>query len=380
MNFLELQNKVIQKLKERSTPKHWTADEIKDNVNRGCKKFAAEAMPRLQRLPLYPVDLPTGKFAFPDDILKMKAIYWNDTKLNFVDEEYLDNLYSVDAPPMVIGSSPESRQNWRSAIAENPTHCLIDDGYVRLYPIPQATVSAVSLRKTFEDSLSVGETDIVVAGPLPINKNLVDVFVNGVGFRPSEWEIINSTTIRLNVAVNYAADCEVVSFDGVTSANTTTFKYSVNLPAGTQAIIMPRPYIVGDGAISLKVNGISQAPSTFTESSVYSITLNVALVSDSHIEVTLYERPGAFPATIRCQRIPVKMVNDTDQPDLPSHLEDYHDAIWSWALVECYSREGQEKDMGMANFYAGLFKEKVSEYKQTFGTAVLIAPREAWRI
>lgn len=380
MNLLALKSKVIEKLRERSTPRHWTATEIVSNINRGCKKFAGDSKAREQRLPLYAVDLSSGLFAFPDRILKQTGVYYNNIKLDQVDSDYLDNTYSSEAKTTTIGDGLYPAASWRESTAEKPLKWLIEDGMVRMFPIPSAMTSAVSLRKAQETTLAAGAVDIVVAGPLPTDKNLIDVYLGGVYQNKDQWNVLNETTIRMVGSLVVDVTAEVVFFDGVTTGNTKAFKYTFSLAAGAQSILLPRPYILSDNAISLKLNGISQAPSSFTESSAYSILLAAPLVVASFVEVTIYERIGAFPATVKCVRMPTEMVNDTDEPDLPGHLEDYHDALWMWALVECFSREGQEKDMSMASFYGGLYASKLSDYKTAFGAPINIAPRDAWRI
>jgi hypothetical protein len=379
MNLLALKNKVIERLRERSTPRHWTASEIVDAINRSCRKFARDTKPYEQILPLTVVDITEGAFAFPARLMKQSGVYWNGIKLFHVDSSYLDNYYRGEVADSSIGDAESSSMAWRDYTADIPTHWLIDDGKVRLFPIPLTMNQAGSLRDVQTDTLAAGTTTITIAGPLPPDQDLIDVYLNGVYQNKDQWSITNETTITMVGSTPVDCDVEVVFFVGVTATNTNTIKYVLSLPAGASVLNIPRPYVVGDSAISIKINGVSQAPSAFTESTSTTVTLATALVVASEIEVTIYERAGAWPCTMKCVRMPTEMVNDTDEPDLPTHLEDYHDALWMWAMVECFSREGQEKDMGMASFYGNLYSGRIADYKEAFGTPILTSPRDAWR-
>ncbi|HNS10199.1 MAG TPA: hypothetical protein PKN29_10895, partial [Candidatus Ozemobacteraceae bacterium] len=69
MNLGELKTKVIERLRERSTPVHWTTTEIVDAINRGCRKFVSDAKVKETILPLSPAS-NDGEFFMPPRLMK----------------------------------------------------------------------------------------------------------------------------------------------------------------------------------------------------------------------------------------------------------------------------------------------------------------------
>ena len=390
MNLLALKNKVIQRLRERTTPVHWTATEIVDYINRGCRRFAAEAKPKEVMIPLSPVS-NNGEFAFPPRIMKQSGVYWKGIQLKHVDSRYLDNLYGGEVSPMVIGDATEPASDWRLHTADDPVSWLIEDGKIRLYPKPNSltalfsnTVSSTVGRTSQESTLAAGAVVINFTDNIPQDEDMIDLFCNGVYQNTDQWSITGAKQITMIGAFASDQDVEIAQYNGVTLADTYTFSFA----AGVQVITLPAPYNYLTAAVTIKINGITQAPSTFNKFGVYTIILSEPLAAASTVEIKIYDfalepdniDTSAFDVKMKCVRMPVDMVNDADNPDLPDHLEDYHDCIWLWALVECFSREGQEKDMVMANFYAGQYQTKLQEYKMVFDAPIAFSPRDAWRI
>jgi len=206
MNLLELKSKVIEKLKERSTPKYWPVAEITDNINRGCRRFSADTRCKETTLNLAASSAPDGLFTFPDNIASIDCVMWLGKRLGQTSVQELDSVLS--------GYQPRDT-DWRTETG-TPTHWVTDGGLIRIYPIPL--------------SFSVGN------------------------------------------------------------------------------------------------------------------------------------------AKIRCVITPADMTGDSDVPDLPSHLQHFHDALWLWALVECYSREGQQRDPSLAEQYVALYKTRLEEYGAAFSS------------
>lgn len=390
MNLLALKNKVIEKLRERSTPQHWSSTEIIDNLNRGCRKFAAESKSKEVMLPLSPAS-NDGEFYFPPRIMKRSGVYWQGVLLPQIDAQYLDDSYKGAVGAMTIGENEVTASDWRLHESESPTNWLIENGLVRLYPIPTGlrdlfsnTISSSVGRSYQESTLAAGATVINFTNDIPQEENMIDLFLNGVYQNKDQWSITGAKQLTMVGALYADAEVEITQYSGLTLAIT----HTLSLAVGTQIITLPTAYNYLTDSVTVKINGITQAPSTFNKSGAYTITLSAALIVASSVEVNIYAYEletenidtSSFDVKMRCIRMPVDMVSDTDEPDLPTHLEDYHDAIWLWALVECFSREGQEKDLVMVQFYSGQYAAKVSEYKQNFGAPISISPRDAWRI
>lgn len=381
MNFLELQNKVIEKLKERSTPKYWPLSEIKDNINRGCRRFIADTKCRTSSLPVRVADALAGTFFHPSKVIELLDLRWNGTKLHRVTAEFMDaNTGQNASAELVRGEDYSTTGNWQTATG-TPAQWLIEDGMIRLYPIPSDFAALAAVRTKQEATLSAGSSVITFAGPLPTSQSIVDLYINGVWQNSSEWSVTAATQITVTGTIPIDVTCEVVFFPtAAASAATKQFKYLLAGALGQTSFLVPRPYTMGASALSVKVNGVSQAPSAVTETSTTSFALS-ALPVASEIEVTILEGRTAFDLVARCVTMPTDMTADTQEPDMPSGLEYYHDALWNYALYECYSREGQEKRMDLAEFYGQKYGGVVEEYRRKLGSApVLMQPRDAWRI
>jgi hypothetical protein len=392
MNLGQLKAKVIERLRERSTPVHWTTSEIVDAINRGCKKFISDAKIKETMLPLSPAS-NDGEFFFPSRIMKHSGVFWNGKKLEHLSADYLDNFYGGNVSQFSRGDAQTTAADWRALTAETPTAWLIEDGLVRLFPIPTSlrslfnpnpTISSSVGRSHQESTLAAGATVINFANNIPQEEDMIDLFLNGVYQNSDQWSITGAKQITMIGSLAADCDVEITQYDGLTLATT----HTLSLAAGVQIITLPSSYLYLTSSVTVKINGITQAPSTFNKSGSYTITLSAPLVAASSVEVKIYEYEletenidtSSFDVKMRCVRLPVDMSADADNPDMPTHLEDYHDCLWMWALVECYSREGQEKDAAMVQFYAQLYNQKLNEYRQNFGAPISFSPVDPWMV
>ncbi len=390
MNLGQLKTKVIERLRERSTPVHWTITEIVDAINRGCKKFISDAKIKETMLPLSPAS-NDGEFFFPSRIMKHSGVFWNGKKLEHLSADYLDNFYGGNVSQFSRGDAQTTAADWRVLTAETPTGWLVEDGLVRLFPIPTSlrslfnpTISSSVGRSHQESTLAAGATVINFANNIPQEQDMIDLFCNGVYQNVDQWSITGAKQITMIGAFASDQEVEITQLNGLTLAAT----HTLSLAAGVQIVTLPSPYNYLTAAVTVKINGITQAPSTFNKSGAYTITLSTPLVVASDVEVRIYEfaletdniDTSSFDVKMRCVRLPVDMSADADNPDMPTHLEDYHDCLWMWALVECYSREGQEKDAAMVQFYAQLYNQKLNEYRQNFGAPISFSPIDPWTV
>jgi len=391
MNLGELKTKVIERLRERSTPVHWTTTEIVDAINRGCRKFVSDAKVKETILPLSPAS-NDGEFFMPPRLMKNSGVFWNGKKLEFVSADYLDNYYGGNVSQFSRGDAETTSADWRLLTADSPTSWTIEDGLVRLFPIPTSlralfkpTIDSSSIGRSHQEStIAAGAVAINFANNIPQQQDMIDLFLNGVYQNTDQWSITGAKQITMVGSLAADCDVEITQYDGLTLGIT----HTLSLAAGVQIITLPTAYNYLTDSVTVKINGITQAPSTFNKSGAYTITLSAPLVAASDVEVKIYQYAletenidtSSFDVKMRCVRIPVDMTADTDNPDMPTHLLDYHDCLWMWALVECYSREGQEKDMAMVQFYAQLYNQKLNEYRQNFGAPISFSPRDPWTV
>lgn len=390
MNLGQLKAKVIERLRERSTPVHWTTSEIVDAINRGCRKFISDAKIKETMLPLSPAS-NDGEFFFPSRIMKHSGVFWKGKKLEHLSADYLDNFYGGNVSQFSRGDAQTTAADWRVLTAETPTAWLIEDGLVRLFPIPTSlrslfnpTISSSVGRSHQESTLAAGATVVNFANNILQEQDMIDLFCNGVYQNVDQWSITGAKQITMVGAFYADQDVEITQYDGITLAVT----HTVSMAAGESIITLTTPYKYLTDAVTVKINGITQAPSTFNKSGAYTITLSTALAAASDVEVRIYEYAletenidaSSFDVKMRCIRMPVDMAADADVPDMPTHLLDYHDCLWLWALVECYSREGQEKDAAMVQFYAQLYNQKLNEYRQNFGAPISFSPVDPWTV
>ena len=391
MNLGELKTKVIERLRERSTPVHWTTTEIVDAINRGCRKFVSDAKVKETILPLSPAS-NDGEFFMPPRLMKNTGVFWNGKKLEFVSADYLDNYYGGNVSQFSRGDAETTSADWRLLTADSPTSWTIEDGLVRLFPIPTSlralfkpTIDSSSIGRSHQEStIAAGAVAINFANNIPQQQDMIDLFLNGVYQNTDQWSITGAKQITMVGSLAADCDVEITQYDGLTLGIT----HTLSLAAGVQIITLPTAYNYLTDSVTVKINGITQAPSTFNKSGAYTITLSAPLVAASDVEVKIYQYAletenidtSSFDVKMRCVRIPVDMTADEDNPDMPTHLLDYHDCLWMWALVECYSREGQEKDMAMVQFYAQLYNQKLNEYRQNFGAPISFSPRDPWTV
>lgn len=449
MNLLELKSKVIEKLKERSTPKYWPESEITDNINRGCRKFAADTKCKDSTVKLAALDVYNAFFKFPARLMAPTGVYWKGKKLVRTTAGYLDDYFSGYTDQMKIGEIPALSADWRTATEDLPTHWMVEDGKIKLYPIPKVIKNA-PCRFTQSATLIAGETEIFLSQAIPANKLAVDVYANGVYQNKDQWEIVYGNVIEMNgpfirdqhieIVWVSAADrtaqyttliagntsialsdaiptdqsyvdlylnglyqnkdqwsiananqinivsamardqkVEVVYYPAAPFAEFSAIKKTFTLTAGEDTITLPVSYPTGTNAAAVILDGISQAPSTFTETDQRTITLSAPVTRNKSVEIVIFKY-GGFECSLKGTFIPASMTADSDLPDLPDHLEYYHDAIWQWALVECYSREGQQRDPSLAQLYASMYREKLDEYKTAFDPPVEFLPRDPWKV
>jgi len=291
MNLGELKTKVIERLRERSTPVHWTTTEIVDAINRGCRKFVSDAKVKETILPLSPAS-NDGEFFMPPRLMKNTGVFWNGKKLEFVSADYLDNYYGGNVSQFSRGDAETTSADWRLLTADSPTSWTIEDGLVRLFPIPTSlralfnpTISSSTGRSHQESTIAAGAVAINFANNIPQQQDMIDLFLNGVYQNTDQWSITGAKQITMVGSLAADCDVEITQYDGLTLGIT----HTLSLAAGVQIITLPTAYNYLTDSVTVMINGITQAPSTFNKSGAYTITLSAPLVAASDVEVKIYQ-------------------------------------------------------------------------------------------
>lgn len=157
MNRGKLRRRVISLLQEEADPRHWTADEINENLNEGQREFNKIARQVRIRIE-YAVGLYGNLFPAPTNALSIvSATYWDgndEILLKIKSRDYLDHAYGSNWQDD-IGTDP--RIIYEALVQEIPFIGIRD--YLSLYPIPNVT--AISLDQ--EDlSAELGTAGVLV--------------------------------------------------------------------------------------------------------------------------------------------------------------------------------------------------------------------------
>jgi hypothetical protein len=231
-------------------------------------------------------------------------------------------------------------------------------------------------------TIAAGQTNITGLQGVPTDQNYVDLYLNQVGQRRTEFYVPSDILLILNANTSgIPLDYEVVSYSAspLSGATFTRTKIPSAGVAGQSSIVIPIKYVMGANAVTLQENGISQDHGQWSETSTTVISLNAALTLNVDIEVAVFLLQTVTGVNMRHTAIPTPMVNASDVPDLPTGLQYFHDAGWQWALFECYSRESFTKDITLAQMYLKWFNQTVSEWRKRMGAPPLVRPQDAWR-
>lgn len=448
-NLLTLKNTVIEKLRETTDPSYWPESEIVDSLNRSCRNFAADTGCKERIAQLEAMDIYNAYFKMPPGLISITSVLWKEKKLSRTSNGYLDDYFSGYGDHQNVNELPALATNWRDATAEVPTHWLIEDGKIKLYPVPRTVASSVC-RHLQILSLPAGEIEIAIPEEIPSNKHAVDLYLNGVYQEKDQWEILYGNTIELagplardqvveivwvsagsrtaqtsalaagalNIALasdiptdqayvdlylngvyqnqdqwtitnknlitmvgakSHDQVAEVVYYPAAPFANFKAIKKTFTLAAGEDTVTLPVSYTLGTNAVSVRLDGLSQAPSTFTEVDTRTIQLSAPVTREKTVEVIIYKN-SEFSCSLKGVFSPTPMSANSDVPDLPDHLSHYFDAIWAGALAECYSKEGKRQNPGLVRFYSDIYDAKVREYKDSFEPPIEFIPRDPWRV
>jgi len=211
---------------------------------------------------------------------------------------------------------------------------------------------------------------------LPLDQNLVDLFLDGVYQNKSTWTITNKNLISLTDGASpVAVSVEIVFFASQAVASSTrTNKERFALKAGSKTIFVSRGYVMGINALSIRADGVALAPSSFIEVDPYTSRLVSAFSVDVVIELSILTPTTSLNVEARHTFAPGVMADSTDLPEIVQ--EDLHDAIWSWACWEALSREGRGKDMEKAQKHIMRFGSILRDFMMQFGNDLAIQSPE----
>lgn len=363
MLFSEAYGFLLEALSVRTTPQFWTVAELKRYLNLGQKEFARQTEFCSRIAPMTMAS--PGRYYLPTDVLKQKGIYLAGKLLEQRPVEFLEGTAGGTSHHLGLrGDGLAASGDWRIATGQTEAWYL-EDMKACLYPIPSTTpVIPGAFRTKQAGVLAAGTLTINLASAITTSLDLVDLYLNGVYQHKGQFSIPNSATIILaGPALEIALDYEVVAYPAVVSNATTSFNYSFWGAAGQALIHIPIPYYLGVNAITLYLNGIAQAPATFTEVDNFTITLDAPLPVAMAIGIKVILPISAEDCRIRYVFAPPAMVDNSESPMIP---DQFQDSIWYWAAFRALSREGRGQDLEKASLYSTLFRAEVDNWRETF--------------
>ncbi|MBF0501486.1 MAG: hypothetical protein HQM09_15200 [Candidatus Riflebacteria bacterium] len=371
MNLLQLKNKVIQQLNENpDNPQFWTFDEIIDNLNEGYREIFRRTGLRDLLLPLLQAE--AGAFYFPHDLMGLKKIYWQGRLLGKKSIEYLETRFSGTSHDRgLVGSGRSFSKNFRSQIGD-PECWYLEDGKAKLFPIPEIVAASTTARKSLLATLAANSLSLTLSEDIPEDQSRVDIWLDGVEQNFDQWTIVNprliqfvgpASGVNLGACIRFIPD--TVSMDLLATAK----KFLVFLSAGSTQVSVPGGYVQSVGAVTIKLDGIEQTPTSFTESSPFFLTLDNALSTDSIAELSVLHPDPLNVASALYSSRPQEMSNNTDQPDM---FEDLQRGIWQYACSICLTRDGRGQDVNKAAIFSSRFEKTISDLSGLFRTDITL--------
>lgn len=376
MTFAELRSRLLEALNVRTTPQFWTQAELDRYLNLGHREFARQSEFCTRLAPA--TQIQGGQYLLPDDLLKLLGVYFNGKLLEQRSPDMLDSWAGGTGHHLGLrGDGKSFGSRWRESTGESVDAWYLEDGKINLYPIPSALASVSAVRQKFSGTLAAGSTTITLPSAITQNENITDLFLDGVYQNTDAFTIPNSTTIQTDAALGIDVSYEVVAWLAGTgaTASTRSYKYRIQGATGQVLVHIPMAYYVGTSAISLRIDGVTQAPGTFTEIDPNTISLTTALVLPSVLEVTIVFPLTSYNTDLRYVFAPPEMSDVGESPLIPAQ---FHDAIWQFAAFRALSREGRGKDIEKGAFYASLFSAEVANYRATLAQPPLQYPEMPW--
>lgn len=376
MNFLELYEELIEVLSENSAaaPEYWSMAELKRYLNRGNNEVTRKGKFNKFLLPLQPAEL--GAFYPPSDILALEQVYYNGKALDHKAVEFLDVHYGgTSHQELKSGDGKSYCCSWRDEVGE-PIHWYFENNKIKLFPVPtSAPVTLSVVRGKLTGTIADGDTGITLAGSIPLDQNRVDFYYGGIYQNKDQWSITNASTITFTgwsaVVDN---DYEIVYIPDTVSSTTIqrSEKYIRYVSAGQTTVIVPGGYVQGVGALAVKKNGISQAPSAFTETAPGFITIP-APADDCTYEITVTRPDPILTVSILYCQTPTKMVNDSDTPQIDN--EDWQRGIVHYAAHLALSKEGKmTQDLQKAQIHFARFSEVIEMISTLTSPQIDVSP------
>jgi hypothetical protein len=374
MNLLQLYEYLIDELAENNPPQYWPEAQLKRYLNLGqiqlCKSTGLNEM----LLPL--VQAEAGAFYLPPDIIGKPQIYYKNKALDHKSATFLNAQYGGTGHIREkSGDGMTYQNNWRTEEGV-PIHWYYENGKIKLYPKPETSLKLSNIRNKLRGTYSTGDSSIPLAGEIPEDQNRVDLFMNGVYQNKDQWSITNSTTITFSGwSAVVGGDYEVVYLDDLVSLEeiSGSEKFIRYVSAGQTKVIVPGGYTPGIGALSVAINGVTQAASAFSEPSTGYILLSSGPVTDSIIEITVTRPDPTSTAAASYIQKPVDMVNDLDLPFVKN--EYWQEAIVHYAAFLALTKEGKmTQDISKGQIHANKYQSIVDEIRSVIQPEIDFSP------
>ena len=239
------------------------------------------------------------------------------------------------------------------------------------------TFSVGTVRSTIDGNVSTGDTSLTLSGYIPLDQNRVNLFIGGVYQNKDQWSITNASLISFTGwTATFDNDYEIVYIPDAVTLSTiqASEKYLRYISAGTSKITVPGGYTQGIGALSVSINGVTMAQSTFLEPSPNYVLLNTAVLVASSVEIQVTRTDATQTAAILYAIAPTQLVNDSDIPEITNPY--FQEAIVFYAAFLSLSKEGKlTQDLQKAQIHMSKFIARLEAVVSLTVPQVDIAPQ-----
>jgi hypothetical protein len=392
MNLSQLYSQLLNVLAENSTPQYWSESELKSYLNRGLIEFVKRTRFLRKNVYLDKCDIEDGAYFLPTDIIEPEGVQFQGKPLDKKNIKFLESAYSGTSHQRYLsGIGYLFGESWRNMIGD-PAHWFFENQFVKIFPKPSFELTGTasgSLIQTISATFYAGLNVVQLPLSLPyVNKNLIDVYVNGNYQNIADWDInpSDSSQIIFTYTAPVNMNVEVVYQNSAVVAS----KYTLPVSLGQSVFLFSNcPYNAGTDSIRAVMNSVNLTGSDFSVfvpgANQLQLTLNAPAVAAGFIEITVYttlltgsgseitpNRVADNNVTMDYIYLPASLVDSSDEPEIPTV---FHDACWQWAAFLALSKEGAKtQDVKKAGIYLTQFEETIFPAKSFTETEIDIEP------
>lgn len=384
MQFSSLKSRLSQTLAQYSTAlgnintnNYWTDDELKNYLNMAQKEFCLRSRLTTKRAVLE-VTQEGNTYILPDDIVEVIDVQYDGIPLDQKNTRFLESAYSGTSHfEMIGGQGRKYEGDWREIVG-CPKHWYMEGMNLRLFPRPESSLDII-LKKSRQEFVSVTNTydnRISFSKRFPTyNKNVIDVYVNGVLQHPSTYTVNDyndgvggvKTRLIFTDSFEFVGDVTAIVWNTPVIAS----RYSATLSAGNKSKSFSN-VMADHPKYRVSYNGVNITDTATVSLNNHTLTVSwtTGATAGDFLDVVVYDvqqyqEDGEPVEVFQDSRVsitylysPADMVADADVPDIP---QAFHDAVWQYAVFLALTREGQQtQDYQKAAVYRDMFEQNVA--------------------